>query len=693
MRYRFILYFLLYLSPGLILSQQKIVDSLIRMVPPQRDTNRANALIRVSKEVLRSNPDLGKKYLDEAYAISKDFAFEKGEATCLIGYGLVAYYKGELKEAERNYTEAIRLANKINNLKLLGRAYQNMGLVYDDRSDFDKATSYYFMALDIFEKLHDENNAAHALNNIGIVYESQNKLDLSLDYHRRSLAKERIVGDKGGIASSLTNIGLIMKKRGNMDSSMYYYSESLKLREELEDNKGIALVLNNIASIYLAKNKYEEAQTMFRRVLTMSLASNDKYLIALAYNNLGECSCYLKNYKVSLACLDSGWKVASDYGSKDLMMQTCQRYLVVYKSMKDFDKALKYGEQYSELKDSIYNEKNEKAILEMQSRYEADKKERDGKLLSENIALETARVKHDRFYMGSLVTGALLFFVLGGLVYNRAAVKKKANHVLQDQNDLLRAQKEEITDSINYARNIQRSMLPSEEYLTAIMPEYFVLHKPKDIVSGDFYFIEKAENHLIFSAVDCTGHGVPGALLSFLGMDILQDAVHRKGIVQPAGLLHELDSEIRMRLRNSTEHKEIKDGMDLAICSLNTNTLELQVAAAFNPVYIIHQGVLEEIRPDKHAIGTLEKDRDIPFTTHTRQLQKGDCVYVLSDGYADQFGGALGKKFKYKPLKDLLLSNAALPMKDQGNILEQTHIRWKGELFQVDDILIIGIRV
>ncbi|HXC03592.1 MAG TPA: SpoIIE family protein phosphatase, partial [Bacteroidia bacterium] len=261
------------------------------------------------------------------------------------------------------------------------------------------------------------------------------------------------------------------------------------------------------------------------------------------------------------------------------------------------------------------------------------------------------------------------------------------------QNNLLRAQKEEITDSINYARNIQRSMLPAEEYMNSILPEYFVLHRPKDIVSGDFYFIEKSGDHLLFSAVDCTGHGVPGALLSFLGMDILQDAVHRKGILKPAELLHDLDREIRVRLRNSQEHMEVKDGMDLAICALNRKTLELQIAAAFNPVYIVSGGVMEEIKADKHAIGTLEKDGEIPFTNHVRQLKKGDCIYVLSDGYADQFGGPMGKKFKYKPLKEILLKNAAEPMKTQGNILEQTHVEWKREMFQVDDILIIGIRV
>ncbi|MFI5148460.1 MAG: tetratricopeptide repeat protein [Bacteroidia bacterium] len=686
-------YFLTLFSPVLLPAQHKLVDSLIRSIPAKRDTTRAMALINVSRELVRSNPDEAKKYIDEAFAISNEFSFSKGEATCFIGYGLAAYYKGNMKEAEKNYLEGIRRAKKINNLKLQGRGYLNLGLVWDDQSDYDKAVASYFEALGIFEKMHDEINASKALNNIGIVYQAQGKLDLSLEYQRRSLAKELAVGDKWGMASSLTNIGLVMKKKGKLDSSMYYYNEALRIREELEDTKGIALVLNNIASIYMFKNNFKEGLALSRRVLEMAKSSGDKYLSCLAYNNLAECSFNIKNMPASLALLDSAWQVSEELGSKEMLMETAQRYSIVYKAMKNFPDALKYAERYAMLKDSIYNEKNEKAILEMQTRYEDDKKELAGKILSESIALDTAKVKHDRFYKGSLITGIALFFLVAGLVYNRGAVKKRANHILQDQNDRLRLQKEEITGSINYARNIQRSMLPAEETLLKIMPEYFVLHKPKDIVSGDFYFIEKTGDILIFSAVDCTGHGVPGALLSFLGMDILQDAVHRKGIVDPSALLHELDAEIRIRLRNSKEHKEIKDGMDLAICSLNTKTLEMSIAAAFNPVYIISDGVMQEIKPDKHAIGTLEKDGAIPFTRHNEQLKKGDCVYVLSDGYADQFGGPMGKKFKYKPMKELLMANAGKTMKEQGEMLEQIHLQWKGNMFQVDDILIIGIRV
>jgi serine phosphatase RsbU (regulator of sigma subunit) len=283
--------------------------------------------------------------------------------------------------------------------------------------------------------------------------------------------------------------------------------------------------------------------------------------------------------------------------------------------------------------------------------------------------------------------------MLASLIYTRTRVKSKANRILQTQNNLIAKQKDEITDSIAYAQNIQQSMLPSRETLARNLPEYFILYKPKDIVSGDFYFFEKTGSKLILSAVDCTGHGVPGALLSFLGMDILQEAVHRKGIINPAGLLQYLDAEINRRLRKTAAEGSIRDGMDLAICTIDLESRKLEFAGAFNPIYIVSEGVLEEIKPDKLAIGSGQEGAGLSFKCHTRQLKKGDCIYLLSDGYADQFGGPAGKKFKYKPLKELLTLNFNRTMKEQEQILEKVFVEWKGSLFQVDDILIMGIRV
>jgi serine phosphatase RsbU (regulator of sigma subunit)/Tfp pilus assembly protein PilF len=693
MRIRFyhFLLFLLVSSHGF--GQKKLVDSLLKAIPAAHDTNRVNGLIRVSREMVANNPAEARKYIDQAYELARELNYKKGEAIAEVGYGLASYYQGELGQAEKHYFRSIELAEHLHDLKIQTRCYINLGLVSDDRGNYEKAIEYFFKGLEMAEKLQDEGLASKALNNMGNVYSSEGKLELALGNYKRALEKETRLDDKWGIASSLTNIGLIYKRRGDTDSCMNYYLQALELRKELEDKKGEGLVLNNIASIYLEKGEFDGALIRFQQVLNICHESGDKYLTCMVYNNLSSCEQGRKNYKRSLAFLDSCYALSEKIDSKEMRMQACKRYSAFYRERKDFDQALKYDEQYSDLKDTIYNGNNQKAILEMQSRYESQRKESELELLQKNSELETAHLKHEHTLVSTLVSAGLLFFLLTGLVYNRSRVKKKANRDLENQNELIQAQKQEITDSILYAQNIQRSMLPSRELLASILPEHFILHRPKDIVSGDFYFIEKAGDCILFSAVDCTGHGVPGALLSFLGMDILQDAVHRKGITQPSELLSCLDTEINLRLRKATDTESVRDGMDLAICRLNLKTNELTTAAAFNPVYIISNGVLEEIKPDKHAIGSNRENTPVQFTDHVRSLKKGDCIYVMSDGYADQFGGVMGKKFKYKPLKEILLSNSEKPMKEQGDILEQTHIKWKGGMFQVDDILVLGIRI
>jgi serine phosphatase RsbU (regulator of sigma subunit) len=693
MRFRFLYTLLFSLLSCNFYPQQKLIDSLRRAVPVTHDTSRANGLIRLSRELLKNNPQEAKKYLDEALSISKEFTYLKGEAMSQMGYSLIAYYAGDLKIAEKKLLETLSMATELGDQRLQARCFVNLGLVYDGQSNYEKSITWYFKGLEVWEKLHDEHSAALVLNNIGTVYDAEEKSVMALTYHRRALERMTHFGDKWGIASALTNIGVSYKRLGKIDSSLIYYHRAIKLREELDDTKGLTLIINNIGSIYLDGGKYADALNCFQRVIALSRLNGDLYTTGLALNNLSVCSYYKKDYRRSLALLDSATALGAKLGSKDLMMQAYQRYCRVYKAMKNYNNALDYDLRYAAMRDSIYNEKNEKAVFEMQSSYESEKKEREIALLTKDSELQALSLKRNRIWVMSLTSGIFLFFLLTGLVFSRGRVKKKANQELEEQNNRILRQKLEITDSIQYALNIQRTMLPKEDQVKALLPDHFIFHQPKDIVSGDFYLVEKAKNRILFSVADCTGHGVPGALLSFLGMDILHEAIHRKGMIHPADILQELDFEINHRLRQREGMQNVKDGMDIAMCALDMETLELEVAGAFNPVYIISKGELLEIKPDKHAIGSYDGEKKYTYNNRSFQMHKGDQIYLFSDGYADQFGGPLGKKFKYKSLKELLLQNHQRPMEEQGVILAGKHVAWKGSLFQVDDILVMGIRI
>jgi len=302
------------------------------------------------------------------------------------------------------------------------------------------------------------------------------------------------------------------------------------------------------------------------------------------------------------------------------------------------------------------------------------------------------------------VTAGLAFAIY---FINSNKKKKIASDLLQKQKDEISHQKKEITDSINYAKRIQLAILPPDKMVKRLLPDAFVLYKPKDVVSGDFYWIEEREDLIMFAAVDCTGHGVPGAMMSVVGLNLLNRAVKEKGLTVPSDILQHLDMGVTDTLRQTREHETIKDGMDLSLCTYNPKTKLLQYSGAFNNLWIVRKNIsltyqakvnevvfedsLLEIKADKFPIGSNSDGVADIYTNHTFQLQKGDCVYLYSDGYADQFGGPKGKKFKYNPLKKLLISISHLPPSLQREALDKAFLNWKGSLEQIDDVLLIGV--
>ena len=262
---------------------------------------------------------------------------------------------------------------------------------------------------------------------------------------------------------------------------------------------------------------------------------------------------------------------------------------------------------------------------------------------------------------------------------------------LSEQKEIIEEKNKHITDSIRYAKRIQDATLPSIGLVRSYLPDSFVLFKPKDIVSGDFYWVEHIDDTVLFAVVDCTGHGVPGAFLSLIGHNSLNQIVNELGIYKPSDILFELDKIVHGTLQNSVETNNIKDGMDMAICSLDLNSLELQFAGAYNPMYLIRNNELQEVKGDKIAIGSGQEDQR--YNNEVVQLEKDDRIYLFSDGYADQFGGPKGKKFKYSQFKELLVQIHEKPMEEQHKLLNHYIEAWQGDLEQLDDVCVIGVKV
>jgi len=259
------------------------------------------------------------------------------------------------------------------------------------------------------------------------------------------------------------------------------------------------------------------------------------------------------------------------------------------------------------------------------------------------------------------------------------------------QKDIIEEKNNDILDSIRYAKRIQDALLPAKNHMEKHVKDYFVLFKPKDIVSGDFYWVNQKENKLFFAAIDCTGHGVPGAFVSIVAHTGLQRALILFSLRTPSEILDKLNENVTDMFSHDNTSTDIKDGMDISLCALDRDAMKLEFAGANNPMYLIRNGKLTEIKGDKQPIGQYLSRKD--FTNHKIDVEKGDVIYLFTDGYADQFGGPKGKKFKYKQFEEMLLANYNLPMAEQSKILERKFHDWKKNLGQVDDVCVIGVRV
>lgn len=281
--------------------------------------------------------------------------------------------------------------------------------------------------------------------------------------------------------------------------------------------------------------------------------------------------------------------------------------------------------------------------------------------------------------------------VLEAKVVERTKEVVKQKDEIEKQNEKISELYKEVTDSIKYAKRLQEAILPPNEIIEKLLPSSFILFKPKDIVSGDFYWVEQKNNNTYFAAVDCTGHGVPGAFMSILGNNALKEAL--SNFDTPCEILDALNKGISEKLHNNALGSTTKDGMDLALCCYNPKTNELQYAGAYNPLYIIRDEKIIETKADKFAIGTYFENPNQKYTNHLFKLQQNDKIYIFSDGYADQFGGEKGKKMMYKRFRDYLLTIQHEKCAEQKKLLDHNIEQWKGSLEQVDDVLVIGMHV
>ncbi len=507
-------------------------------------------------------------------------------------------------------------------------------------------------------------------------------------------------GNKNGIASCLISIGTIYSEKKEYKKSLDYYFESLELFQQVNNEDAIATNLNNIADTYLELKDYSKSLVYIIKAKELYEKIGNVYGQSLVLNNIGDYYSKIGNEERALEYYKLGLEKGKLIEANEHVIQSYKGISNSYKKAGDYKLALVYHEYFQELNDSIYNVESSNQIAEMQARFDSERDAQEIALLTKDKKIQEDELNRQSLITRSIIGVGGLLLVLTIVLIRGISQKKKANKELDLKNqkielayNIIEDQHKDIKDSINYAKRIQEAILPPASIVKQLFPQSFVLYMPKDVVSGDFYWVEPWGEKVFFAAVDCTGHGVPGAFMSIVGYNLLDKAVNELGLSRPSLVLNSLSKEIGKTLRQTGSDSEVKDGMDLAVCALNPKTLMLEYAGAFNPLYIVRDGKIIETASDKIPIGTYMDGDFKNYTNHEIQLQKGDTIYIFTDGYADQFGGEKGKKFKYKSLQQLLISLQGKPMAEQKDILYTTIQNWKGNLEQVDDILVMGVMV
>ncbi|MCE3229099.1 MAG: nprA [Bacteroidetes bacterium] len=699
---KIIFIFLIILSGVRLFAQTPKLDSLKLLLKQNHpDTVRYDILNTICEVYFQTDPHTSEPYLKELLAISRKINDDYRTALAMNISSQLYYMNNKLDTSLLLLDSAMKHAMNSRKENAKASILDSYGAVYEIKGDYNQALKYHLEAVAFYEKMNSKRNMANSYKYIGRILSIQEKFSQALPYFRRSLSTDREIKNRFAEGQSLNNVGIVHFKMKNVDSALTYFLNSVQVKEETKNKRGLISSYANVIDVYLEKKDFETA-LKYSEILTRignELKSNNA--MGSAYQKTGDILSRMQQYKAAKDNYHNALHYSTLSEKKQDIMTINKKLSETFKKLGNSDSALFYFEKYDALNTVLFNENNTKSMSDMEAKYQNEKKEQENKLLLTENKLSSAEISKQKTFTNFLIIVAVLILILSIVSFRAYQNKKSVNEKLTQKNSEIEQQKEiieekqkGITDSINYALRIQEAVLPSKELKTKLFPDSFVLFMPKDIVSGDFYWFSEKNGKKIITAVDCTGHGVPGAFMSMIGISFLNEIVNEKEITEPALILGSMRDHVKTSLKQRGLQGEAKDGMDMALLSFSNDHKTVEYAGANNSAWIIRNGntMIEEIDPDKRPIGYF-KGLGLPFTNHKLELQKGDTVYIFTDGYADQFGGPRGKKFKYKQLKDLLISIQSKPMHEQEGILIDTLNSWRGNLEQVDDVCIIGVRV
>lgn len=681
----------------------------------QEDTTKVKALMKQADEFSRNDIKKSVKIIKEAYTLSLKISDKKIKGECLNLYGWIEILNCNYPDALKYLLESLKIAQETKDKNAQANIMRDLAIAYHYQGpeNFPSAIEYAKKSLLLFQELKKKGGIAKCYQELGGLYsdnisEPTFNLKWSQNYFEKALEIQKELGNKVAIAQLQSALGYVCGCNKDFAKAIGYIESSCVIYEEEKDNLGIMYAHYTLADIYYRMGN-----------------------MPLAISQINKCI-----------------EMANEYGNKDLLNNAYEVLSGYHTESGDYKNALQDYKKSVAFKFEMYNEERIKAFADLEKKYESEKKQKEIELLNKDKELQKTEINRQTTQKYAFIGGFVFMLLLSVVIFKSYRDKKKANVLLAqqkseieekneelnqqneeiaaqrdaleqlnievtaqrdeieaqrdlvtDQRDHIEEQKKEITDSINYAKLIQEAVLPVSEQARSVLGEHFILFKPKDIVSGDFYSVTKINQYLFVTVADCTGHGVPGGFMSMMGISFLNEIIRKEEITTASEVLDHLRELIIESLQQSEQlgkHPSttlmVKDGMDISLCILNTENNLLQFAGANNNMLIVtSENELKVIPADKQPVAIYLNMK--PFTNHQIQLKKGDCIYLTSDGYQDQFGGPDLKKFLVKRFKELLVKINDKSMAKQKEIIEQTFENWKGGNQQIDDVTVLGFKI
>jgi serine phosphatase RsbU (regulator of sigma subunit) len=674
--------FLIILSLGLaswVCAQNSEVDSLLNVAKDSNDSIKANIYLDLAVGYRSVKPDLALTYANDALKLAEQNENYNGKAASLHLLGAIYTVLGDSEKAIAYLLESLRIYELLGDSKGVANSSNSLGILYFNQEDFENAKRYYSKALSLIDSAEYAMSTGVYKLNIGEVYQATGENEKALKLEKDAYEIFDQLGDINGMAYTLGVQGKVNFQLGQEEIAIDLIQKALDYLIEDQDYLGAVEYLNFLVEIYLHTNRLSAAEENALTALQIARQINSLKWKIKSFENLAKIFYQKGVYQLAYQFKDSAYI----------------------------------------FENQLMDEEKQKQIANLRIIYESEQKEQENEILRIDQELKKKQITQQRILNIAIISILVILVIFAIVTFRAKNQKQKANNQLKIQNEEIRQQREEIetqaerlksinsdvvkknelieeknkniTDSINYAKRIQTALLPFSQRISKQLEDYFIYYNPKDIVSGDFYWFSDTEDKVIVAVADCTGHGIPGAFMSFIGHDMLNHIVNFKGITQPNEILKQLKLSVIHILRQ--EQTDNRDGMDISVCVWDKKSNKVYFSGANHSLLYIQNKQLHQLRGNKTTVGLDEKRNIKDFDLHEVNLVGDTCFYLFSDGYVDQFGGEKNKKFMIRNFRDLLSTIHMKKMETQGIILRETIEEWMEDSEQVDDMLIWGFRL